>query len=191
MASVSGGDGVSLIGLDDLIRKMNALPEKLARQAANKATRAGAAIIVREIKSRAPVRTGAIRRNVVQKAAPKKSGIPGHRLIGVQHGKVRTSSYQITLKSGRKKTVGLSAYDKRGEDPFYYVFQELGFTAVGRRKAATRAVRQLRKLGAVAGGRRIPGKFFIRNGFNAGRGPAFEKIREVLAKELERIAAKK
>lgn len=179
---------IKVEGLADLQARMRALPAKIQRRALNAAMRAGAREIVTEVKSRAPVDTGALKRNVVAKRGRRQfdKGLAGRQIIGVRHGRARTAATTYTVK-GKKFTNRVTAYDKRGQDPFYFRFQELGYTAVGRRKFASRAERGARAAGNPSYGRFIPGKRFMRDGLAAAGPRALVAIRTRLARELERL----
>lgn len=166
---------IQISGLAELERELKALPRKLQRRSLTNAIRAGGRIIQQEVKARAPVKSGALKRNLLLKRGKRQfdGGLEARVIIGVQHGKVKT----------RGK---LKGYDKKGVDPFYFRFQELGFTAVGRRKAASRSERGARKHGNRSYGRLIPGKRFLRDGLTAAGPRALEAIRSRLATELAR-----
>jgi hypothetical protein len=103
---------------------------------------------------------------------------------------VRTAPSTFKTKSGKTRTRGLTAYDKRGQDPFYFRFQELGYTAVGRRKRATRNERSFRKAGNPSYGRKIPGKKFMQNSLDSSANAASQKVVAVARQEIEKGALK-
>lgn len=180
---------IKITGLAELERKLKALPGKLQGRALGAAMRAGAREIQREIKARAPVDSGALRRNVVQKRGLRKfdGDLSQRQIIGVRHGRARVAPSKFTTKSGKTITNKLTAYDRRGEDPFYFRFQELGYHAVGRRSAAGRRERGNRKAGNASYGRFVPGKHFMRDGLTAAGPRALVVIRTRLAAEIERL----
>lgn len=142
---------VELHGMKELLKAMQELPPKIAKKAVSKALRKGAAIIVQAARAEAPVNTGVLRRNIVARSGGIKKGIM-HAVVGVEAGKIRTS--------GR-----LTRREKRGEDPFYWKYQEIGFHAVGRRGAKRReglAGRTARR----GAGRLIPGRRFLTHAFD-------------------------
>ncbi len=180
---------IRIEGLAELQARLKTLPTKIQRRALNAAMRAGAREIVIEVKARAPVDTGALKRNVIAKRGRRQfdQGLAGRQIIGVRHGKARTEATTYTVK-GKKFTNRLTAYDRKGQDPFYFRFQELGYTAVGRRKAANRSERGNRKAGNPSYGRLIPGKKFLAGGLAAAGPRALNTIKTRLAAELERLA---
>lgn len=180
---------IRITGLAELERKLKALPARLAGRALATAMRAGGREIQREIKARAPVDTGAIRRNVVAKRGQRKfdGDLSQRQIIGVRHGRARVTASKFTTKSGKTITNKLTAYDRRGEDPFYFRFQELGYHAVGRRKAGSRRERGNRKAGNPSYGRFVPGQRFMREGLRAAGPRALVVIRTRLAAEIERL----
>lgn len=181
---------IRITGLDELERKLKALPARLQGRALGAAMRAGGREIQREIKARAPVDTGALKRNVVAKRGQRKfdGDLSQRQIIGVRHGRARATASKFVTRSGKTITNKLTAYDRRGEDPFYFRFQELGYHAVGRRKAASRRERGNRKAGNASYGRFIPGKRFMRDGLTAAGPRALAVIKARLATEIERLA---
>lgn len=158
---------VKIEGLDALTRRLKQFPVTLQRRALGNAMRAGAREIAREVKARAPVDSGVLRRNIGTKRGRRQfdRGLVQRQIIGVKHGRT----------------------NKRG-DPFYFRFQEKGYTAVGRRKAANRATRLARRLGfGNTGGRFIPGRKFLAGGLVTGEGAALNAIRTRLQRELDRL----
>ena len=181
---------IEVEGLKELDRALAEFPLKLQRRILNKAMAAGARIIANEVKARAPVKTGAIKRNVGYKRGDRRynePGMAGRHIVGVQHGKVRSKPSVIRLPSGRRKIAKLTKYDLRGQDPFYFRFVEKGYHAVGRlpkqKGVNARAARRQR----VAAARFVPGQRFMQQGFNASAGRAVEKVRQVLAAEIEKL----
>ena len=60
-------------GLDDIERKLKALGGRAAERALSSGLRAGAAVIVREARKRAPKRTGKLRKNIYSFKIKKKN----------------------------------------------------------------------------------------------------------------------
>lgn len=184
---------IAVKGLAELRQTLLKFPAKIQRRALDKAMAAGARVVVAAAKRNAPVDTGAIKRNIVAKKGPKRyqAGADSRYIVGVRHGKTNTNA---TTAGGRTRKV--SAYDKRGEDPYYWRFQELGFTAVGRRAKRIRVVARDRRgrfryLGNAANtrakGRKIPGTKFLTRAFESVSAAATEKIRSVLAQEIAKL----
>lgn len=171
-------------GLAEMRKALLDFPKKLQRRPLDKAMAAGARVIVAEARQLAPVRTGAVRRNIVAKRGQKRyaPGADSYWIIGVRHGKTNTNT---VTAGGRARRV--SAYDRKGEDPYYWRFQNLGYTAVGRRPALSGAKK---RRGVKASGRWIPPKRFMERAFAAGAPRALEKFRAVLAGEIAKVRAK-
>lgn len=128
-------DAPRVLGFEDVTKELKEIPDRLKRRVLGKAFRKGARIIAAQAKSDAPRgETGALRHNLISKKGSRRynNGLEARYIIGVRHGKVRTEPTTYKTKSGKVKTRKLTAYDKRGEDPFYYRFQELGFKAGGK-----------------------------------------------------------
>jgi HK97 gp10 family phage protein len=179
---------VQVRGLDEVRQNLSLVPIKLQRQLLRRALRAGAQVFVRDIKANAPRRTGALIRNVYAKAARDKRGFADRYIIGVRHGKARLTPTTF-VAGGKVRVRGLTAYDRRGEDPYYYRFQELGFTAVGRRRQASRQEDRARASGRGSYGRKVPGKRFITNAANNRAKDALEAFRDTIRAGLEQALA--
>lgn len=175
---------IAVSGLAALRAQFLALPKKIQKRALDKAFAAGARLVAADAKRRAPVKTGAIKRNIVAKKGAKKyqMGADSRYIVGVRHGRTNTNAMTV---SGRKRKV--TSYDKRGQDPFYFRFQELGFTAVGRRKAASKSEDRLRKAGRRSYGTHVPGKKFLEDALTSTAYAATIKIRDVLAYEIAKL----
>lgn len=138
-------------GLPQLKAAMMAVPAKVMKQAVRKAVREAGNIVVKEAKARAPRRpgSGVLRRNITK----KMTKVRNNRitvLVGVESGKVQLNEggTHVTFKShGKTKMRRATRRERRGEDPYYYRFQEVGFTAVGTRRGG--------------GGRWIEGKKYL------------------------------
>jgi len=165
---------VELKGLRELRPRIRGLADRVQRRIMNAALLAGGRVIVRAAKAAAPNRTGAVRRNILVKIAKQKMGYDNRAILGVRHGRVNT-------KRG-------SAYDKRGQDPFYWRFQEFGFRAIGRRGRQSRFERRTgvsRRSGAAF--RQVAGKRFVTNAASNQAGAAFQAIQRSLADQLAKL----
>lgn len=148
----------------EVTKRLKAVAPKLQKRAVSSALRAGARVVVKQAKANAPVDTGALKRNIIAKAGSKKYTKAGQVrvIIGVRHG-----------RAGKNKK---SAYARRGEDPFYFRFQELGYLATGRKKARKQS-----------NARRVPGKRFLSRALEQQSGPALREITQRLAREVARL----
>jgi len=175
---------IAVAGLSELRTRLLALPVKVQKKALTKAVRAGAQNVRAQAKANAPFRSGTTKANVVAKPGARRyqGGADVRYIVGVRHGRTNTNP---TDRRGKKRTV--TKYDKAGRDPFYFRFQELGFTAVGRRNPAKRAERANRRASAPTYGRWIPGKKFLQNALTSTATRVTEKISSVLASEIEAI----
>lgn len=173
-------------GLADVKRALSDLPGSLMRGAIRSGLNAAARVVRNSARASAPVSTGAIKRNIQQKMG-KIRGNSISAFVGVEAGKVPKPSAEgrVTFKNrrGKQKSRALSAREKRGEDPYYYKFQETGFTAVGRRKARSGASK--RRGGATAG-RKIPGKFFLRSALENNESAVVDAFVRVAKERAER-----
>lgn len=183
---------IRIDGLKEIDEKLKAIPQKLAKRVLDKAMRAGGRVIRDKVKAAAPMRTGALKRNVIVKRGQRRfdGDLEARFIIGVLHGRVRTTPSTFKTKTGKVKTRGLTAYDKRGQDPFYFRFQELGYTAIGRARKGSRKERSFRAAGNPSYGRKIPGKKFMQNSLDASANMASQKVVAVAREEIEKGALK-
>lgn len=172
---------IQVQGLAELRRALLEFPKKIQKRALDKAVFAGAQVVARQARAAAPVRTGAIRRNVVAKRGQRRyaPGADSYYIVGVRHGKTNTNPVG---RSGRRRTV--TGYDRRGQDPFYWRFQEFGYTAVGGASALSGAKK---RRGVRPTGRYIPGRFFMTRAFRASAATAADRIRVVLTQEIAKL----
>ena len=132
-------------GLPDLKRALGELPGKVERRAIRGAIRQGADLLRKSAMALAPVRSegtrsggvvqppGSLRRNIQKKKLRQVRGRIAY-IIGVETGKVITlkGTGKVAVQSrGRLRTRKATKRERRGDDPFYYRFVELGFTHRG------------------------------------------------------------
>jgi HK97 gp10 family phage protein len=132
-------------GVADLKRALGELPGKVERKAIRGAIRQGAELLRKSAVALAPIRTegtrsggvvqrpGSLRRNIQKKKLRQKRGRVAY-IIGVETGKVITlkGTGKVAFQSrGRLRTRKATKRERRGDDPFYYRFVELGFTHRG------------------------------------------------------------
>ena len=175
-----------VIGLGDVKRALEGLPGSLMRGAIRAGLSAAGRVVRDKARAAAPVNTGAIKRNIQYKMG-KIRGNSISAYVGVEAGEVPqpNSEGRVTFKNRRGviKSRKLSAREKRGEDPYYYRFQEKGFTAVGRRKARSGASK---RRGGATQGRKIPGKFFLRNALENNSSAVVDAFVAVAKERAER-----
>lgn len=174
-------------GLRELEAALKNFTPTLQKRGIRRALGAGAQVIRKAAAAKAPVRTGALKRNV--RAVVAKINLrlgKQSAYVGVETGKAPTPNAEGKVEVRRKGKVRLRAMtrrEKRGEDPYYYRFQELGFTAVGRRKARSGAAK---RRGGSATGTKVPGKRFLTNSLPQNASAAIEKFRATLAAFIDR-----
>lgn len=93
--------------LRQLERKLNRLPEAIAKKALRSAVTKGATVIRKEAQSRAPKRTGKLAENIIQRTKIKSLGVKGAEIV------IR---------------IGLRLRPKQ-KSVFYGLFQEFGYLA--------------------------------------------------------------
>lgn len=160
-------------GLREINDTLTKLPQRMAKRVVRNAMNAGARIIRDRAKALAPVgKTGALKRNIVSKRGLRRydDGLEARLIIGVRHGKVRDAPTTYITKTGKKKVRKLTAYDKRKQDPYYFRFQELGYTQ--------------------RDGTKVDGKKFLQNALDQSGQRAINKVRDVARSEIEKGALK-
>lgn len=153
---------------------MEQLPDQVRDRMMHTALLAGARVITQAAKAAVPVKTGAIRKNIIAKVAKRKEGFDNRVILGVLHGKVRTF--------GKR-----SDYDRRGDDPFYFRFQELGYRATGRHRQTRPERASGRRQSTGRRFRKIPGKKFLTKSASSQAGAAFEAVRRSLLEQLDTL----
>lgn len=182
---------LQVTGLRELEAAMRGLVPTMQKRALRTALRAGAGVIRTAARGAAPVKTGALKRNtslVIGKINPAKGQVSAY--VGVETGKVQTPNAEGKVAYKRKGKLRLRSQtrrEKRSEDPYYYRFQELGFTAVGRRKALSGAQK---RRGVVAVGTKVPGKRFLTNALANNTSAVIEKFRASLAGFIDKYRPK-
>lgn len=154
-------------GVRDFRAAVEALVADLRRKVVRGALRDAARPIVRQAQADAPVLKGS-----------KKGRLPGTLKRGIK-------VYSSKQNNGRNGVLGVYIHVKANKaalkraggkgrnnphDPFYWWWQEFGYTATGRRKltGGTRRRNLVRNALVKTGrARKIPGKGFLRNAFNA------------------------
>ena len=144
-------------GLPELKAAMHDLPRKIMVRAVRKAIVKGAQTVVVEARRRAPTRPGSgVLRRYITKKMTKVRNNRITALVGVETGKatLNKEGTHVTFKTrGKYKTRRATKREKAGDDPYYYRFQEVGFTAVGTRRGG--------------GGRWIEGKHYLSGALDA------------------------
>lgn len=108
---------VEVRGLRELSDALKALPKKLERRVLNAALMTGAREIAKEAQIRAPVDTGALRRNIRARPGRPMDGHTASVIVNVR----RLSSRQVARL---KQKGGRSAAN--AQDPYWWLFQEFG-----------------------------------------------------------------
>lgn len=145
---------IRLQGLDAIERVLAGLPAKIERKMVIKALMAGAEVIRRDIAQRVPRDTGVLARNIIRRRSRLR----------------RNEVYVGVRKLNKKQIAKLKARRKPGargpdpSDPFYWVFQEFGFT--------------------TRDGRFIPGKRFMTQAFAAKGAAAVAAIEASLREQI-------
>lgn len=161
-------------GLEALDKELKQLPANIQKKLLRKPLRAGAVLMRNAVQSSAPRNTGATARAVkIEQVRSRSNPSRITYAVGIETGKVQRSSVTSGLSStrvkGALKVRKASARERRGEDPYYWRFQEFGYHT--RAKAGAR-------------GRHIPGKHFMRKAFLRTYSSAKNLVSNELAKGL-------
>lgn len=165
-------DQIRVKGLKELSQELEQLPKKLQKTAIRRAVAAGAKIILQKAKSSAPRDSGALRRAIA-------------RYNRNNRNEPNITRQSIFVRTNRKRTKGQV---KRGENPYWWYFQEFGYNAIGRRKFTGRG-RQSRDAFRKSAGRFIPETKFMRKAFSTSSGRALVTFRRTLRTELDKYDA--
>jgi len=152
-------------GFKELNKELKNLPLKLRKKSLKRAVSAGARIVKKEAKRRAPKRTGVLRRSISIRSSRDKSNKDSVR-------------YSVFVKAGKKRSKGQIA---KNQDAFYWYFQEFGYRAAGRKKTK-QSKRQRNK--SLKGARKIPAVRFLRKSLPAKSTKVISVVRETLKKEI-------
>ncbi|HJT63074.1 MAG TPA: HK97-gp10 family putative phage morphogenesis protein [Burkholderiales bacterium] len=188
---MSDGITTRIEGLADLKLAVEALKQDMRKRVVRGALRDAARPIVNRAKQRAPVlktpsryRTpGLLKRSIKVFSSKRYNGRDGTLGVFVA---VRASKAKLRASGGRGA--------KNPNDPFYWFWQEFGFTAVGRRRVGGgRFTRPGRLEARVKGGsaRRIPGLRFMRDGFEGGKGEALSVFQARIKTRIDQANQRK
>lgn len=158
---MTSGDGIdfNMQGIEEMIKSLEQLATRPAMRAPNAAVRAGASVIIKEMRSRAPKETGSLKKALGQKVKVyKRSGVVTS-IVGA-----RSKKYQTKLG---------------GRNPAYYAhLVEMGTIAhrLGKRGRHPGAKKQpfMRPAWAAAAPR--------------ARQAVIDKMREIFEKEAEAVS---
>lgn len=185
-------DTFKIEGFAELSKELDRLPLKVQNKILKKSVKAGAVLMRDRARALAPKRTGATARAIKFESTTSRSR-PGtiSFAVGVETGKVqaltaKTGKVSIRDKKGNRKLRRATARERRGEDPYYWKFQEFGYRATGRSLHGKRKKGLGRKglAKARARGIMVPGKHFMRNAFNTTYTSALNLVRNELARGI-------
>lgn len=177
-------------GLADLKIAIEALKSDLRKRVVRGALRDAARPMVRQARTDAPVlkSTAKYRTPGLLKRSIKIFGSKR------QNGRDGTIGIYIAVRGNKKLIAAGGKGWKNPNDPFYWWWQEFGFTAVGRKKIGGGARhREGRIAERVRGGtaRKIPGKKFMTNAFESMKGAAVEIFEQRIAHHIEKANRRK
>lgn len=105
-------------GLRELVRALEDLPRKVATNGLRKAVSTGAALVRDEAKSRAPVDTGEMRRDIMIKRARTADGM--------------IATYEVFVRTGKKSRMA-GRRRNVARDSYYWRFVEFGTSKMAAR----------------------------------------------------------
>lgn len=178
--------GTQVKGLEELKKALADLPGTIQRRAVRSGLNAASRLVRDKARADAPKKSHALERNIQAKMG-KIRGNSISAFIGVEAGPVPVpdADGRVTFKTrrGATKSRKLTAREKRGDDPYYYKFQEKGFTAVGRRKARSGASK---RRGGETKGTKVPGKWFLRDALETNHDAAVTAFAKAAKERIER-----
>jgi HK97 gp10 family phage protein len=183
---MSDGLGARIEGVADFRIAVESLIGSMRRRVVRAALRDGANIIARNARQAAPVLrgskpgrlSGTLKRSIRVFSSKEKNGRAG--VIGVYIG-VKGNTKRIRAAGGKSAT--------NPHDPFYWWWQEFGFTATGRRKL--RGGTRRRRAARATTGRQIPGKRFMRDAFSGSSGTALRLFEDRLGERISEANRRK
>ena len=130
---------IKVHGLQELNKKLKRLPIAIANKHLNRATSQAATLVQKSAKTKVPVLTGTIMRNIKKRKQRTRNKFTATTGVGV-----------LSDRSGRQS----------GTDAFYWTFVEFGTS-------------------------KMPARPFLRPAFEENKGPAINKIKQVLIRAIE------
>lgn len=155
-------DEIHVLGLKEIKATLERLPARLGEKVVRAALRAGAQVIRKDAQSRAPVLQKPDKR---RKAGTLKKSITIKRSKQDKYGVYLTVAGLTAKKIKEFKKAKKSGSANNPDDPFYWVFQELGTTSQ-------------------------PAKSFLRKAFEANKFAALRKFEEYAKKRIVKEAEK-
>lgn len=175
---------IKLNGIDELKAAVRAIPDVLRKRVLRNALAAGAREIRDAAKAAAPVlrvpskrrRPGTIRENVTVRTSKtaRQAGAVGV-FVGVR-----------PLRGARTRKLG-TAGSSNPHDPYYWWWQEFGWTPGHRKSRSVSAKRMPRKHAAP---RKIPGRRFITSAANSAGERAIETFMKAVVPQIEKLNQK-
>lgn len=153
----------TVLGLDELSKKLKEMPIKLAKNGLRAAVNAGAQVVYKEARARVPVDTGRVKKNIYKKQIREKSNnVQQTYYVGVRLGSGGT--YAKTKANVRKGRVGKS-YDTESR-AFYWRFLEFGTS-------------------------KLPARPFLRPAFDTKKTQAVDAMAKKLKERIDKYAGEK
>lgn len=158
-------------GGKEIRKQLDELPKRLRTRTIGRALRAATKPVIAKGKQFAPEDTGVLKRNIVA-VAWRSRVYTKVFAIGVDHGPVPENVGEglgaVTSRSGKVSVRKLSKREKRGEDPFYWRWQETGWKH-------------------IKTGREIKGKFFLKRGLEETKDEAEKIYADIIKSEIQKI----
>ena len=183
---------VHVDGLRELSVRLKEFPIKVQQSVNRKALRNGTNLLAKAVKQYAPRKSGALNRNIkVKNRTSRSDAWRSVFSVVVEHGKVQrltasTGKHHAGRdRKGKDRLRNASARQKRGENPFYWYFQEFGYAAVGRRM-----VKGLGRKGrsrTAKASRKIPGKYFARRAYELHAKSVPAEVQRTITEELDKL----
>ena len=156
---------IKVYGLEELARKLKALPARMTRNALRSGVNAGARLVRDTYKMSVNSRTGTLRRSIVTKFIRERSND-------------QQAMYYVTARKGKK----LQRLGKRNADAYYAGWVEFGHKIVPRGGKGTFRARRAAATGTVEG------KRWLTRAFESKKLSALDAIKIRIGQNLAKMA---
>ncbi len=173
-----------ILGMDELLKNLKTLPEKVQKRVLVGAVRAAAKPIVKEARALAPTKSGALKASIgVTKFKTRKKSLIWFQVSPRQHGNF---TKRFTTASGQKWSI------KDISDPWYAHFVEFGTYAKLDHPLINKlsSKRRKRRDAIVVKGGGITPHPFMRPAFEKEGDKAIVALKEYMKKRIDKELAK-
>lgn len=169
---------IKVSGLKELAARLKDMSAELARTSLRRAASAGAAVIRKAARDRAPIGPA----NRKRRGAAIKPGTLRRAIVSQwisRQSDATQVKFLVTVRRGKNQ-------QKNNRDAFYAAWVEKGHRIVPRKTAKVRGTLKYRRL--TAGSRMVGPRPFLGPAFQSSGAAALEAMRARLAAEVDRVA---